>query len=77
MEINALMNTIDQSSEIIQHITFKRGLIIIQQVVHTPFIDLHCCNEITYKLDLAKGTMGASKIIFMRRVRYLDKMCLT
>jgi hypothetical protein len=68
MEINALMNTIDQSSEIIQHITFKRGLIIIEHVVHIPFTNLHCCYEITYKLDLAEGTMGASKVIFMKRV---------
>ncbi len=45
-------------------------------MVHIPFTDLHCYYEITYKLDLAEGIMGASKVIFMRRVRYLNKMRL-
>jgi hypothetical protein len=45
----------------------SRGLIIIEHVVHIPFTDLHYSYEITYKLDLAEGTMGASKVISMRK----------
>jgi hypothetical protein len=54
----------------------SRGLIIIEHVVHIPFTNLHCSYEITYKLDLAEGIMGASKVISMRKVPYLDKMRL-
>ncbi len=47
MEIDALMNSIGQGNEIIEHIIFKRGLLAIKHVVHILFIDLHCCYEIT------------------------------
>jgi len=49
MEIDALMNSVDQSNEIIEHITFKRGLPMIEHVIHILFIDLHCCYEIIDK----------------------------
>jgi len=49
MEIDALMSSVDQGSEIIEHITFKRGLHITKHVVHIHFTNLHCYYEITNK----------------------------
>jgi len=49
MEIDAFMNIVDQSNEIIEHITFKRGLVVIEHLVHISFTYLHCFYEITYK----------------------------
>jgi hypothetical protein len=49
MEIDAFMNSVGQGNEIIEHITFKRGLPIIEHVVHILFINLHYCYEFTDK----------------------------
>ncbi len=49
MEIDALMNSVGQGNEIIEHIIFKRGLRIIEHVIHMLFIDFHCCYEFTDK----------------------------
>jgi hypothetical protein len=46
MEIDAIMNNVGQGNEIIEHITFKRGLPIIEHVVHILFTNLHYCYEI-------------------------------
>jgi hypothetical protein len=47
--IDALMSSVDQNNEIIEHITLKRGPFITKHVVHIPpsHIDLHCYYEIT------------------------------
>jgi hypothetical protein len=52
MEIDVLMNNVGQSNEIIEHITFKRRLRVIEHVVYILFIDLDCCYEITNKKSL-------------------------
>jgi hypothetical protein len=49
MEIDALMNSVGQGNEIIEHITFKKRLPIIEHMVHILFIDLHCCYEFINK----------------------------
>jgi hypothetical protein len=49
MEIDALMNNAGQGNEIIEHITSKRGLLVIEHVVHILLIDFHCCYEISNK----------------------------
>ncbi len=48
-KINAFMNIIDQGSEIVQHITFKRGLHVIEYAVHIPFTYFNYCYEIVDK----------------------------
>jgi hypothetical protein len=48
-ETNVFMNNVDQGNEIIEHITFKKGLLVTKHVVHIPFIDLHYYYEITNK----------------------------
>jgi hypothetical protein len=40
------MGCVDQSFEISEHITFKRGLTIIEHAVHIPFTNFHCYYEI-------------------------------
>jgi hypothetical protein len=50
-KINAFTSNVDQGNGIVDHITFKRKLPTIKHVVHIPFIDLHCCYEITNKLN--------------------------
>jgi len=52
MEIDVLMNNVGQGNEIIEHITFKRRLPIIEHVIYILFIDLDCCYEITNKKSL-------------------------
>jgi len=49
MEIDAFMNSVGQGNEIIEHIIFKRGLPLIEHVVHILFIDFQCCYEIIDK----------------------------
>ncbi len=49
MEIDAFTNSVGQGNEIIEHITFKKGLPIIEHMVHIFFTNLHCCYEITDK----------------------------
>jgi hypothetical protein len=49
MEIDVLMSNVDQGNEIIEQITFKRGLHVIEHVVHIPFTDLHSYYEIIDK----------------------------
>jgi hypothetical protein len=49
MQTNVVMGNVDQSFEISEHITFKKGLAIVEHVVHTPIINLHYCYEITGK----------------------------
>jgi len=49
MEIDAFTNSVGQGNEIIEYITFKRGLLVIKHVAHIFFIDHHCCYEITDK----------------------------
>jgi hypothetical protein len=48
-EVDAFMSIVDQSNEIIEYITFKRGLLVIKHVAHIAFTYFHCCYEITYK----------------------------
>ncbi len=43
------MGSVDQSFEISEHITLKRGLAITKHAIHIPFIDLHYCYEIIDK----------------------------
>jgi hypothetical protein len=50
------MGGVDQSFEISEHITFKRGLTIIEHVVHIPFTYLHYCYEIKDKNPLIMQT---------------------
>jgi hypothetical protein len=54
--IDVVMGNVDQSFEINEHITFKRGLAITEHVIHIPFIDLHYCYEITDKHPLIVKT---------------------
>ncbi len=49
MEINVFISNVDQDSEIIEHITFKRRLLVIEHVAHIPFTYLHYCYEIIDK----------------------------
>jgi hypothetical protein len=46
------MNSVGQGNEVIEHIIFKRGLHLIEHVVHIFFINLHCCYEIIDKKSL-------------------------
>jgi len=52
MEINALMSNVDQGSEIIEYITSKRRLPVIEHVIYIPFTNLHCYYETTNKTSL-------------------------
>jgi len=49
MEIGVLMNNVGQGNEIIEQITFKRRLHVIEHVIYILFIDLDCCYEIINK----------------------------
>ncbi len=59
MEIDVLMSNVE-GNEIIEHITFKRGLHIIEHVVRIPSTNLHSCYEIINKnvLSLCKFNQG-------------------
>jgi hypothetical protein len=52
MQTNAIMNNVDQSFEISEHVTLKRGLTIIEHVVHINFTDLYYYYKITNKKSL-------------------------
>jgi hypothetical protein len=43
------MSSVDEGSEIIEDIIFKRGLLVIEHTVHIPFTNLHRYYEITNK----------------------------
>ncbi len=48
-KINAFMSSVDEGSEIIEDIIFKRGLPVIEHTIHIPFTNLHRYYEITNK----------------------------
>jgi hypothetical protein len=49
MKIDVLMSNVEKGNEIIEHISFKRGLRVIEHVVCIPFIDLHSYYQIIDK----------------------------
>jgi hypothetical protein len=55
-KINAFMSTIDQGNEIVEHITFKRGLLVIEHAIHIPFTYFNCCYELQTKNPLIVQT---------------------
>jgi hypothetical protein len=48
-ETNVFMSNVPQCSEIIEHITFKKGLPVTKHVVHIPLTYLYYYYEITNK----------------------------
>jgi hypothetical protein len=65
MEIDVIMNIVDQNNEIIEHITFKRGLHVIEHVVHISFTYLHYCYEITYKKSFNCETYSKNVLLLI------------
>ncbi len=49
MKNDALMNRVDQASEIDECITFKRSLVVTIHVVYIPFTNFYYCYEIRNK----------------------------
>jgi hypothetical protein len=49
MKINAFMSSVDEGSEMIEEIIFKKKLPVIEHTVHIPFTNLHRYYEITNK----------------------------
>jgi hypothetical protein len=58
------MNIIDQGSEIVEHITFKRGLPIIKHALNIPFTYFNCCYEIKNKKSLNYANLLKECIAF-------------
>jgi hypothetical protein len=78
VKTDALMNRVDQASEISECIIFKKSLVVTIHVVYIPFTNFEYCYEITNKntficVNLIKEctTFNGSMIVFNPNIVFI------